>query len=222
MNSSKIGLLTIGQSPREDVVPEIIPLFLSHIKIVEAGLLDELNPGEIEHLKPKSGETPLVTRLRDGSQVQLSEKKVNSLMPGVLDSMKTKLNVSAVGVLCTNDFQKKQFPFPVIFLFDYLKFLITRVLQIKNLGVVVPLEDQIKMVRKKWEKDKVIVEVKSPYAEGKNWEEIAQIFIQEKAEAIILDCIGYNIKDRQEILSLLSVPVFLPRVLLATAINQLF
>ncbi|MGB2844820.1 MAG: AroM family protein, partial [Candidatus Aminicenantaceae bacterium] len=95
------------------------------------------------------------------------------------------------------------------------------ILQTKNLGVVVPLEDQIKMVRKKWEKEKVIVVAKSPYTEGKSWEEIAQRFIQEKVEAIILDCIGYNIKDRQEILSLLSAPVLLPRVLLASAINQL-
>lgn len=222
MNSVKVGLLTIGQSPREDVVPEIKPLFLSHIKIVEAGLLDELTPEEIKHLKPKTGETPLVTRLRDGSQVQLSEKKVNSLMPGILNSIKTKLNVQAVGVLCTNDFQKKQFPFHVIFPFDYLNFLTTHVLQIKILGIVVPLKNQIEMAEKKWGKDKVIVEVKSPYGEGKSWEEIAQRFIQEKVEAVILDCIGYNIKNRQEILSLLSVPVFLPRVLLATAINQLF
>ncbi|MGB2765033.1 MAG: AroM family protein [Candidatus Aminicenantaceae bacterium] len=221
MNSVKVGLLTIGQSPRDDVVPEIKPHFLSHIKIVEAGLLDELTHEEIEHLKPKSGETPLVTRLRDGSQVQLSEKKISSLLPDVLNSIKTKLNVQAVGVLCTNDFPKTRFPFPVIFPFDYLKFLITHILQTKNLGVVVPLEDQIKMVRKKWEKEKVIVVAKSPYTEGKSWEEIAQRFIQEKVEAIILDCIGYNIKDRQEILSLLSAPVLLPRVLLASAINQL-
>lgn len=222
MNSVNVGLLTIGQSPREDVVPEIKPLFLPRIEILETGLLDNLSPEEIERLKPETGETLLVTRLREGNQVQLSEKKVNSMMPGVLNSMKTKLNVSTVGVLCTNDFPKKQFPFPVIFPFDYLNFLTTHVLQIKILGILVPLKNQIEMAEEKWKKDKVIVEVKSPYGEGKSWEEIAQRFIQEKVEAVILDCIGYNIKDRQEIQSLLSVPVLLPRVILATAINQLF
>jgi len=40
----KVGLLTIGQSPREDVVPEMDPFFLPQIQILEKGLLDDLSP----------------------------------------------------------------------------------------------------------------------------------------------------------------------------------
>ncbi|NIN92809.1 hypothetical protein GTO36_07485, partial [bacterium] len=73
--SVKVGLLTIGQSPREDVVPEMNPFFLPQIKILEKGLLDDLSPEEIRRLKPKKGETPLITRLRKGGSVQLSQKE---------------------------------------------------------------------------------------------------------------------------------------------------
>jgi len=76
----KVGLLTIGQSPREDVVPEMSPFFLPNIKILEKGLLDDLSPEEIRRLKPKTGETPLVTRLRKGGSIQLSEKKISALL----------------------------------------------------------------------------------------------------------------------------------------------
>lgn len=154
MNSIKVGLLTIGQSPREDVVPEIKPFFLPRIKILEKGLLDNLSAKEIERLKPKTRETPLVTRMRKGSQIQLSEKKITSLIPEAIDSMKTKMKVRAVGVLCTHDFPKTKFSLSVIFPFDYLKFLINRILRVRSLGVVVPLENQVEMVKKKVEKRK--------------------------------------------------------------------
>jgi len=78
------------------------------------------------------------------------------------------------------------------------------------------------MTKKKWEKDKIIVEAKSPYTEGKSWEGIAREFTREKVEAVILDCIGYKIPDKQELQNLISPPIFLPRVILAYAINQLF
>ncbi len=216
----KVGLLTIGQSPREDVVPEMNPFFLPQIQILEKGLLDNLSPEEIRRLKPKTGEIPLVTRLRKGSSVQLSEKKISSLLPEAIDSMKKKMKVKMVGILCTHDFQKTEFPPSVIFPFNSLKFLITRIIDVKRLGVVVPLEGQIDAAKKKWKIDKVIVEVKPAYARGKNWEEIAQNFSRKKVEIVILDCIGYKIKDKQALQKLLSVPVLLPRVVLAFAIDQ--
>ncbi len=183
-------------------------------------MLDNLSAEEIRLLKPKTGEIPLVTRLRKGSSVQLSAKKISSLLPEAIDSMKTKMKVKAVGVLCTHDFQKTESPPWIIFPFNSLKFLITRIINIKRLGVVVPLEGQIDAAKKKWKKEKVIVEVKSPYARGKSWEEIAYNFSQKKIEIVILDCIGYKIKDKRSLQKLLSVPVLLPRVVLAFAIDQ--
>lgn len=66
------------------------------------------------------------------------------------------------------------------------------------------------------------MEVKSPYAKGKSWKEIAQNFSQEKVETVILDCIGYKIKDKRNMQKSLSIPVLLSRVVLAFAINQHF
>jgi protein AroM len=222
MNSVRVGLLTIGQSPRDDITAEIRPLFLPHIEIVEAGLLDNLSPVEIEQFHPAHQETPLVSRLRDGSPVRLSEQKIGALLPEVIDSMKTKMRVQAVGLLCTHDFPGTKFYSSVISPFNYLKFLITQVLKVRYMGVVIPLESQIDMTKKKWENEKIIVEVKSPYAEGKTWEEIVREFTREKVEAVILDCIGYKIQDRRELQNLISSPILLPRVILVYAINQLF
>lgn len=222
MNSARVGLLTIGQSPREDITTEIRPLFLPHIKILEAGLLDNLSPAEIEQLHPEYEETPLVSRLRDGSQVRLSEQKISALLPEVIDSMKTKMKIQAVGLLCTHDFPDTKFSSTVISPFNYLNFLTTQVLKVRYIGIVVPLENQIDMTKKKWERKKIIVEAKSPYTKGKSWEEIAREFTREEVEAVILDCIGYKIQDKQALQNLISSPILLPRVILVYAINQLF
>jgi protein AroM len=220
LDKVKVGLLTIGQSPREDIVSEIKPLLNPCIEILERGLLNDLSDEEIERLKPNAGETLLVTRLRNGRQVELSEKKISFMLHEAIDSMQKEMKIGAIGVLCTDDFPKKNFSLPVIFPFDYLKFLTSHVLNVKKLGVVVPLESQVEMTKKKWGAS--AVEAKSPYTAGKSWEEIAQKFIAKKVDAVVLDCIGYKIKDKQEIQSFLSVPVLLPRIILSYAINQLF
>jgi protein AroM len=222
MKSVKVGLFTIGQSPRLDLVPEIIPLLLPQIEVVEEGLLDGLPPEEINLMKPEFGEIPLITRLKDGSQVQLSDKKINSLLHEAIDNMRTNKDVRAVGVLCTHDFHETRFSFPVIFPHHYLNFMINQTFLIHNLGIVVPSENQIERAKKKWDAEKVIAEVKSPYGEGKGWEEIAQNFGQENIEAVIPDGIGYTIQDKEELQNLLSSPILLPRTILAYAINQIF
>lgn len=222
MDTVKVGLFTIGQSPRLDVVPEIIPLLLPNIEVVEEGLLDGIPQEEINLLKPEFGENLLVTRLKDGSQVQLSEKKINTMIHEAIDRMRTKKDVRAVGVLCTHDFHEIRFSFPVIFPHHILNSQITQTSKIHHLGIVIPLEDQVRMASGKWEVEKVTVEVKSPYGEGKGWEEIAQKFIQEKVETVILDCIGYTEQDKLDLQNLFPSPVLLPRTVLAQAINQLF
>ncbi len=218
----RVGLLTIGQSPRDDLVPEIKPLFLPHIEIVEYGLLDELSSEEIKLLAPDTGEMPLVTRLKDGSQAQLGEKKINGLLHEAIDLMIENMKVKAIGILCTHEFSITKPSCPIVSPFHCLKFLVDEILEVGTLGVLVPLESQMERTKKKWEREKVIVEAKSPYVKGKTWKEISKIFVREKIEAIILDCIGYKIDDRRKIQYLIPVPALLPRAILAHAINQLF
>ena len=50
----KIGLITIGQSPRVDVVPEMVQI-LGDVDIIECGALDNLTAEEIQKLAPKEG-----------------------------------------------------------------------------------------------------------------------------------------------------------------------
>ena len=43
----KIGALTIGQSPRKDVIPEMREVLGTEVDIVEKGVLDDLSLEEV-------------------------------------------------------------------------------------------------------------------------------------------------------------------------------
>ena len=41
---TKVGLITVGQSPRSDVVPDMAAILGGDVEILEAGALDGLQP----------------------------------------------------------------------------------------------------------------------------------------------------------------------------------
>ena len=109
LSKNRVGFLTIGQSPREDIMTEVRPLLGAHIEVVEYGVLDDLSDERIESLAPLEQESRLVSRLRDGSQVLMSERKVGELLPGAIEFMSEEMKVKAIGVLCTHEFPRKKY-----------------------------------------------------------------------------------------------------------------
>ena len=73
MPQRTLGTLTIGQAPRPDVVPIIDRHVPAAVRRIHRGVLDGLSHSEIAaRYGAETGEPALVTRLRDGSVVELS------------------------------------------------------------------------------------------------------------------------------------------------------
>src|SRR5512146_1671074 len=83
----RIGMATIGQSPRDDLVPYMQSTFTKPIEIVQGGRHDNLNAAEIASLGPGGPEVGIIARLRDGSSTLLSHTKVLPRMQAVVDKM---------------------------------------------------------------------------------------------------------------------------------------
>ena len=49
---TKVGLITVGQAPRSDVVPDMAAILGGDVEIVEAGALDGLSREQIAPLAP--------------------------------------------------------------------------------------------------------------------------------------------------------------------------
>lgn len=69
----RITFITAGQSPRQELIEEIVSDLPEEVEVVEYGALDGLSFAEIRELEPRPDETGIATRLKDGSIVAISE-----------------------------------------------------------------------------------------------------------------------------------------------------
>jgi len=98
-----IGTVTIGQSPRTDVIPDVASILGPDIEIREAGALDGLSPEIIASFAPREGDYVLVTRLADGSSVQVAERHIT---PRIHEKIAEHFTggIPVVLLLCTGEF----------------------------------------------------------------------------------------------------------------------
>ena len=80
----RVAFVTIGQSPRSDVLPDILKETRTPFEVTEQGALDGLTDTEIVNLAPRPGEERLVTRLRDGREVLLGKPAIDRRLHEIL------------------------------------------------------------------------------------------------------------------------------------------
>jgi protein AroM len=220
MGSHKVGFVTIGQSPRIDIMEDIKPL-LGTIEIVEKGALDDLSSTELKALAPAPGESTYVSRLRDGSQVLLSQKKIPSLLQKAVDSV-VESGAEMVVVLCTGTFPALQSPVPILLPNRLLRGFLKGVLPPEGtLGVLVPLPEQAATARESWISITPHVRTASlsPYLDFAGGLERCKTL--EGCDLIVMDCLGYAIKHKERLKELLNIPVVLARTVVARAVQEL-
>jgi protein AroM len=220
--AKKIGFVTIGQSPREDIVPEIAGILTPEVEIIERGVLDGLSRNEIESLKPEKNDFPLITRLRDGSSAIVGKKKIIPLLKRKIEELEQQ-GIQLIGLLCTDDFAALKSERLLLQPHRILLNLVMAILKKGTLAVFAPLEDQCEDVKKKWEKTglKVAVEALNPYQEFSEARLAIERIKKEDAGLIVLDCIGYSQKIKEKIRLATGKPVLLPRTVLARMIKEL-
>jgi protein AroM len=214
----RVGLVTIGQSPRVDVVPEM-KVVLGDVEVVECGALDELSRDEIEALRPGEGEYLLVTRLRDGSEVRISRERVLPLVERCIRRLEAVTDV--VGFLCTGDFPELTSS-KILVKPSELLLKVVEALRVRKLGVLVPDPRQVPVVGRRWLRvsEDVVVESFSPYTGSlAALPEVVRRF--QDRDLVVLDCIGYGLEVKRLVMELTGRPVVAPRTIMARVIREL-
>ena len=216
----KIGMITIGQSPRNDVVTEIRDI-LGPVEIVERGCLDELTKEQMESLKPKEREPFLVTLLRDGSSVRVSREKVTNLLQQRIHELER--NVDLIVLLCTGDFANLKSKKLIIEPGKLIRELVLgMVAEEKKLGVIIPSAEQIEQTKKKWGDVNLVVAVASPYENQEELQEAARTLQAKNIHLTVLDCIGYTRQMKQKVKEITGKPVILSRTVVARVTRELY
>lgn len=222
MEKVKIGAITVGQSPRVDVTPDLWPIFGPNVELIEAGGLDGLSREEIETFVPEEGDYVLVSRLKDGSSVTFAERYVLPRLQQCVDRLEEE-GVRLILFFCTGDFPDNfRHKVPLIFP-NQILFGLVPVLCAGKLAAVTPSEKQLEQSQKKW--GGYGLEVKSyaasPYGEMEAVEAAAREIAKTDADLVLLDCIGYTAEMKRMVAKITGKNVILSRTILARAVMEL-
>lgn len=217
-----VGTVTIGQSPRTDVVPELSAI-LGDVVLKESGALDGLSHEEIAGLAPQGDDYVLVTRLADGSSVQVAERHIT---PRVVKRIKEHFDagVSLVLLLCTGEFPELEESGLLIRPQRVLFHTVSAVAKGRRLGVFIPSPEQVPQAERRWSALGGVVRAvpASPYVGAD--EAVGQGAMELKrwgAELLILDCIGYTESMKALARRIGEVPAISGRGIAAHAVREL-
>ncbi len=217
-----LGTVTIGQSPRADLIPEMKPYLGSDVEVIEAGALDGLTLDEVYAFYPDKGDYVLITRMSDGTQVKIAEKHILPRMQEKIDNL-TDQGAQVIALVCTGEFpgfkSGKLLVEPQKVLFSTLK----AVADGHKLGVFIPDADQVEHAKTRWSRvtGDLVVEPASPYGSIDVIVEVAKKLKDAGVEIAVLDCIGYTDSVKRAVKEILGVPVVLARSIVARVLGEL-
>ncbi len=220
-SAMRVGAITIGHSPRPDILEELQTLAVEKVEFVEAGALDGLSIRQIRALAPGGHEHSLVTRLSDGRSVTVSQERIEPLVVQCLRRLETA-GVEIILLLCTARFEVLHSPHPLCSPYEILRMMADGMLREGTLAVVVPHASQLTTVPERWYAPgrKLVPVVLSPYDESPSGlREVAAELRKNESQLILLDCIGYRHHVCTQLARLCGVPVLCPRVALATVLR---
>jgi protein AroM len=217
-----VGLVTIGQSPRPDIVGDLRRVWEDKFRVEEAGALDFLAEHEIRELRPKAGEHALFTVLRDGTTVLMARERLIPYLQKGIDLLVGR-GATCVMVMCTSPFEGLRAEVPLVLPYRVLAGFVRAVLAPGSRVVVaVPTPEQVEEARSRWTGQgmEVVGEVvTSPFAPTDLLEAEFAGLPGWKPEGVILDCFGFGSRVLEVVRRIFRGPVFSARHLAATTLS---
>ena len=221
---SKLLVVTIGESPREDIGHILEKNLPESVEIIQQGVLDNLNPLELKEISTTDRQTSnLVTRLKNGDSIILNADMVEEKIQEIIVSAE-KQGVKDILLLCTGHFSNLEYGDLNVYMPDPLISPVTKeIVKDKKLGLLIPDQSQHQDMLMKWEKYDLrpFILSASPYSEFNNAAEVARGFREEGVDFILLDCMGYTSEFKKELSEKVDVPVILSNVLVAKILSEI-
>ena len=222
-----LGLLTIGQAPRDDVVPGMCRLLGSDVELLQAGCLDGLDRSQMAELAPGPDDYVLTTRLADGSSVVVGRRHVEAIIPRKVTELAER-GAGAVALLCTGEFSAaaSSWRVPLLHPDRVLAQTVAAVIEPgATLGILTPLPSQVEQTRRKWAElaadGRLQIEAADPYGPPERVAEAASRLRVGAPSLVVMDCIGYLPEMKAVVRDTVGCPVILANTILARVLAEL-
>lgn len=213
-----LGVITIGQAPRVDMVPEMLPHWPG-VTVIERGALDGWTADDIARQPIADGDEVLTSRLTDGGSAVFGRNLVLPLIQEHITALEEEC-VDATLLLCTGEFPAFEHQRPLLkaspLVVGGLHGLASA-----RVGVICPLSEQQNDSMAKFAPLEVVTAVANPYGGPReDFITAAQHLHQEGVELIMLDCMGYSEQHRAWIREATDLPVIVARSMVAHLVAE--
>lgn len=220
---AKLGTLTIGQAPRADITPILDAVLGAELPRLHAGVLDALSCEEIaREFAPEPGGALLITKLLDGTSVVIDRERTEQAAQAKL-AMLEAAGCSTILMLCTGHFAKLRTKRARLIEPDrILPPTVAALVQEAQLGIIVPLAEQIASEAGKWAPlaRPPIYAAASPYGgDGLTVAEAAEALAERGADILLMDCMGFVERHRRDAATA-GLPVILSNALIAKIVSE--
>ncbi|MFC4554937.1 AroM family protein [Georgenia faecalis] len=201
----KLAVVTIGQSPRVDLTPEIRDVLPPGTEIVEHGALDGLDRAAIAALAPQPGERVLTSRLRDGTSAVVRHDDTVALVGRAVARGEAD-GADATFLVCTGEFRQVAHTRPLFtaerLAHDGVRGLLSG-FPTRRLGILSPLPEQVTEAYAHWEASMGVrptaVGAASPYTDDPVTVAAAGAMVGGACDLLVMDCIGYTAAMRDAV-----------------------
>jgi protein AroM len=218
-DKKRVAFVTIGQTPRTDLVPEMASWMGGVMDIIEYGALDGLSRGEIDEIAPTAGDQHLVTRLSDGSEAIVGKRGMRDRLQELLAQL-SREDFLAIVLLCTGHFEglcADRLFLEAQTIVDHAT--AAYAASARSIGVIVPLAEQMEEFHvSPTIRQTLRLSHSSPYGEGRLGKAARELT---DVDLIVMHCIGYTESMRRTVADITGRPTLLARRLVAMAVAQL-
>lgn len=219
----KIGAVTIGQSPRVDVTPDIMPILGEEVELLQAGALDGLTKEEIQAIAPLETDYVLVSRMNDGTFAKFGEGFILERMQDCITRLEEQGAV-LIMLFCAGTFPDiLKAKVPIVYPAKILNGLAIALSKHSNIIVITPDAQQVQQAYDQWGPimEKVTPIPANPYGDMEEVRKAAEKAREVEADLIVMDCIGFTKEAKQIVAAIAKKPVLLCRTILARTVSEL-
>lgn len=214
-------MLTIGQTPRDDLIPGLLEILGPGYEIIEAGALDDHTLEDVLKIDLNPDHYILVSRMRDGTEVKITKKYVVPHLQEQLDKLEAQ-GVRTTVVMCTGKFPPFKTMGLVVTPSEVLKGVLEGSLKAGKIAVVYPTEEQMVNAEKDFGRENISVyaDTVSPY-EADDVKGLLERLIKEDPDLIFLNCFGFPFSIKKQVQEATGKPTIHSSALIARVVKEL-
>ncbi|EDS6426535.1 AroM family protein [Salmonella enterica subsp. enterica] len=222
--SASLAILTIGVVPMSEVLP-LLTEYIDEQHITHHSLLEKMSREDVmADYAVEPGDDPLLTLLNDNQIAHVSRQKVERDLQSVIEVLD---NQGYDVIILMSTAAIKSMAARNSILLEPLRIippLVASIVDGHQVGVIVPVAELLAAQEKKWQVLQMppVYSLANPvHGSEQQLIDAGQALLDQGADVIMLDCLGFHQRHRDILQQALDVPVLLSNVLIARLASEL-